>query len=242
MAAWKYVPSITGGAWRCSECLGWIHENLLDDDLTAPCPTCADKARIAELEAQILDFEHRIEHRIEVGWYWYESEMPEEGMIGPFESRGAALTDAENAIDPESLEYGPIEEVVTLRHYGEVTSAEAKLAKSLKREKAAWNIDPIIPCGDNSCVLLLDADRGGMRTNGGCRCFAWLPPKYRNKLRLAVGKKLAERDAEIERLRASQSELIAAMRDYEMHVDDPAPQRHIDMMRRAEESLEPADD
>lgn len=27
-------------------------------------------------------------------------------------------------------------------------------------------------CGDNSCYFLTPERRGGMRTNGGCRCFS----------------------------------------------------------------------
>lgn len=31
--------------------------------------------------------------------------------------------------------------------------------------------DPQIGCGDNSCVFSVIRPRGGMGTNGGCRCF-----------------------------------------------------------------------
>ena len=38
----------------------------------------------------------------------------------------------------------------------------------------------VVDCGDNSC-LFAEA-RGGMRTNGGCRCFDELPASSRRQL------------------------------------------------------------
>lgn len=38
----------------------------------------------------------------------------------------------------------------------------------------AWLRDNAPDCGDNSCVFG-GQGKGGMRTNGGCRCFKELP-------------------------------------------------------------------
>jgi len=36
-----------------------------------------------------------------------------------------------------------------------------------------------IDCGDNSCLFKDTSKPGGMRTNGGCRCFSMLPTTKR---------------------------------------------------------------
>ena len=42
----------------------------------------------------------------------------------------------------------------------------------------AWLIEHAPDCGDNSC-LYGGQGKGGMRTNGGCRCFKDLPTAKR---------------------------------------------------------------
>ena len=51
----------------------------------------------------------------------------------------------------------------------------------------------------------------------------------------------AELEAEIARLRKALEELIKAMNDYEMEVDEPAPYKHREMMKRAKAALEARD-
>lgn len=41
-----------------------------------------------------------------------------------------------------------------------------------------WLVANAPDCGDNSC-LFGGRGKGGMRTNGGCRCFRDLPTKQR---------------------------------------------------------------
>ena len=43
---------------------------------------------------------------------------------------------------------------------------------------AAWVRDNAPDCGDNSC-LFAGQGKGGLRTNGGCRCFRELPTTER---------------------------------------------------------------
>jgi hypothetical protein len=60
-------------------------------------------------------------------------------------------------------------------------------------------------CGDSLCVV--EPPRGGMMTNGGCRCFADINDyKTRTRVRLGVSRLRSERDslvAENARLRAA---------------------------------------
>ena len=64
-------------------------------------------------------------------------------------------------------------------------------------DEAAADFD----CGDNSCRYA--KDKGGMRTNGGCRCAILFPRKVEFYLRSKINRTEAERDAlkaEVERL------------------------------------------
>ena len=44
----------------------------------------------------------------------------------------------------------------------------------MSKELAEWCVENAPDCGDNSC-LFGGRGKGGMRTNGGCRCFKELP-------------------------------------------------------------------
>ncbi len=55
--------------------------------------------------------------------------------------------------------------------------------------------EPILDCGDNSCMFA--EKRGGMRTNGGCRCLKEIDsdPAKRRHVTAAIKKLIADRAA-----------------------------------------------
>lgn len=59
-------------------------------------------------------------------------------------------------------------------------------------------------CGDNSCSFVEPSDRGGMRTNGGCRCMDRDKHLLKSRLRQLLYHARALRDGlrDAERLRA----------------------------------------
>jgi hypothetical protein len=59
-----------------------------------------------------------------------------------------------------------------------VTTPSAPEALSDREKLIGWLRENAPDCGDNSCVFG-GQDKGGMRTNGGCRCFKDLPTMKR---------------------------------------------------------------
>jgi hypothetical protein len=49
--------------------------------------------------------------------------------------------------------------------------AEIVRLKTLRDAVLEAIADGLVDCGDNSCRFAPRARRGGLRTNGGCRCF-----------------------------------------------------------------------
>ncbi len=53
--------------------------------------------------------------------------------------------------------------------------------------------DSELDCGDNSCAYAVK--RGGMRTNGGCRCLKDLPVEQRRRVQRYIHKLRSDLDA-----------------------------------------------